>query len=67
MNETENLILRKQELEEEIIKLVNNANLPAFIIRPILNDLYNQVLIQEHQQLEMAKQSKKEEKEENHE
>lgn len=60
MNETENLILRKQQLEESLVELINKADLPAFVIRPILNELCSQVMIQEHQQLDLAIQRKKE-------
>ncbi len=62
MNETENLILRKQQLEENLIELINKADLPAFVIRPILNELCSQVMIQERQQLDIAIQRKKDTK-----
>lgn len=60
MNETENLILRKQQLEENLVELINKADLPAFVIRPILNELCSQVMLQERQQLDLAIQRKKE-------
>ena len=56
------LILRKQQFEENLIELINKADLPAFVIRPILNELYSQVIIQERQQLDIAIQHKKDTK-----
>lgn len=58
--EVEDLILKKQQLEEKIIEFINEANLPAFAIKPILIDMLEQTAIQERQQLEKAMQHKKE-------
>lgn len=58
MNE---LILKKQEFEQELVNIINNSQLPAFVVRPILNDLLTQVIVQEKQQLDKAVHEKEEE------
>ncbi len=52
--EIEDLILKKRQLEDEIIEVVNKANLPAFIVKPILMEMLQQATIQEEQQLQQA-------------
>ena len=65
----EELILKEREFKEKIIEVINNSNLPAFIIKPVLKDLFEQVNTLEQQQYEKAleikeKQNKKEKLEE---
>ena len=60
MKEVENLILRKQQLEENLVELINKSGLPAFVISPILKELCTQTIMQEQQQLDLAMQRKKE-------
>ncbi len=36
-------ILIVEETRQAIIKLINDSNLPAFIIEPILREIYNEV------------------------
>lgn len=57
----EEIILRKKEFEEKIVNLINEANLPAFIIKPIIKDLFEQLNVLEQQQFEQALKNKKEE------
>lgn len=57
------IILMKREFEEKLVKLINESNLPAFILKPIIKDLFEQLNIVEQQQLEQAQRNKKEEKE----
>lgn len=59
----EEVILIKKEFEEKLVKLINESNLPAFILKPIIKDLFEQLNIVEQQQLEQAQRNKKEEKE----
>lgn len=59
----EEVILIKKEFEEKLVKLINESNLPAFILKPIIKDLFEQLNILEQQQLEQAQRNKKEEKE----
>lgn len=57
----EEIILMKREFEENLVKLINESNLPAFILKPIIKDLFEQLNIAEQQQLEQAQKNKKEE------
>lgn len=59
----EEVILIKKEFEEKLVKLINESNLPAFILKPIIKDLFDQLNILDQQQLEQAQRNKKEEKE----
>lgn len=60
-------ILKERELRENIVEIINKSKLPAIIIKPILNDLLNQVnsLVEQQYQeaLEKQEQMKKELKE----
>ena len=60
----EEVILIKKEFEEKLVKLINESNLPAFILKPIIKDLFEQLNIVEQQQLEQAQKNKKEDKQE---
>ena len=61
------LILKEREVREKIVEIINNSNLPGIIIKPILNDLLNQVNLLVEQQyneaLKKQEQMKKEIKE----
>lgn len=68
----EELILKERKTREELVQVVNNAGLPAFILKPILKDLFEQVNVLEKQQYEQAvwnaehkKENEKKEKKEN--
>ena len=50
----EELILKEREFKENIVQVVNNSKLPAFIIKPILKDLFEQVNVLEEQQYRKA-------------
>lgn len=56
----EELIVKQRDLYDEIIKVINEKNLPAFIIKPIIKELYEQVQISEQQQYEIALKNKRE-------
>lgn len=57
----EEIILMKKNFEENLVKLINESNLPAFILKPIVKELFEQLNIIEQQQLEQAQKNKKEE------
>lgn len=38
------LILKKKELEENLVKLINESEVPAFIILPIIEKINNQLI-----------------------
>lgn len=61
------LILKEREVREKMVEIINNSNLPAIIIRPILNDLLNQInpLVEQqyNEALKKQEQMKKEIKE----
>ena len=46
------IILKLKELEEEIIKLINCSEIPAFILKPMFEKLLNQLQIIEQEELE---------------
>lgn len=64
----EEIILRERELRDTIVQIINKANLPAFIIKPIIKELYEQIIMLEDKQYELAQEKvhnmeEKEEKE----
>lgn len=44
-------ILKIKEVEEEIVKIINNSKLPAFILKPIIEKILRQIEILEEQEL----------------
>ena len=60
----EEIILMKKEFEENLVKLINESNLPAFILKPIVKELFEQLNIVEQQQLEQAQKIKKDKEDE---
>lgn len=56
----EEVILMKREFEEKLVELINESKLPAFILRPIIKDLLEQLNLLEQQQLEQAQKIKEE-------
>lgn len=66
----EEIIIKERELRENLIQLINNSGMPAFILKPIIKEIYDQVINIENQQYEEAKQkinAKQEKKGENNE
>ena len=39
----EELILKEREFKVKIVELINNSSLPAFIIKPTLKELFEQI------------------------
>lgn len=57
------LTLTINETHEEIVKIINNSNLPAYILKKILEDIYKQIEILDNQEIEnYKKESEKNEK-----
>lgn len=52
----EELIIKERQFREDLADVVNNSNLPAFIIKPIVKDLFEQLSMLEQQQYEMAQE-----------
>ena len=67
----EELIIKERKAREDIVQVVNNAKLPAFILKPIIKDLLEQISLLEEQQYEQviakteAKKNKKEKENKN--
>lgn len=55
------LILKEREFKEKIVETINNSKLPAFILRPMLKELLDQIVLLEQQQYEQALETKKKE------
>lgn len=59
----EELIVKEREFKENLVKLINESGLPAFIIKPTLKEIFEQITVLEQQQFEEAKNNQvKEEK-----
>lgn len=57
-----NIILAERKFKEDIIKLVNESNLPAFILKNSVKEIYEQLVQAEQAQYENAlKEQEKEE------
>ena len=54
MNKPFTLIV--QETEEQIVKIINESNLPAYVLKQILKELYQQVEQLEINEIETYKQ-----------
>lgn len=62
----EELIVKEREFREKLAQVVNESGLSAFIIKPILKELFEQVMVLEQQQYEQAQDTIKKEKEKKH-
>lgn len=54
----EELILKEREVREKIVETINNSGLPAFILKPIFKEMYDQISMLAGQQYEEAKNNK---------
>lgn len=50
----EELIIKEAEYREKIAQLTNQMNLPAFILKPVIKDLYDQLCNIEQEQYRQA-------------
>lgn len=47
--------LKIVEFEDELVKLINKYNLPAFIMHPVMDRILNKIIQLEQEQYEAAK------------
>jgi len=59
----QNIILKERELREKLAEVVNDSGLPAFILKPIVKEMYEQLINIEQQQYEEALESKEKRRE----
>lgn len=55
--------LQVQETEEQLVKTLNNSNLPAYVLKNILKELYQQIEQLELNEIEEYNKSQKKKKE----
>lgn len=60
----EDLILKEHEIKEKLIDLINSSELPAFILKPIIKELYEQLNVLAKSQYEEAVKLKKQKEDE---
>lgn len=58
------LILKEREFKKNIVNMINTSGMPAFILKPIIKELYEQLNLLEQKQYEDACIKKKNEEEE---
>lgn len=56
-------IIKLKETEEKIINLLNSSDIPAFVLKPMVEKIYRQLEILEQQEYEKEKQSYQEQTE----
>ena len=63
----EELLMNERKLREDLATLINNCNLPAVMIKPIIKELFEQLVQLEEQQYQKAleEQNKNREEEQN--
>ena len=55
------LTLQVQETEQEIVNTINKSNLPAYVLKQILKDIYQQIETIEQQEIEEYQKKESEE------
>lgn len=61
----EEIILKEREVREKIVETINNSGLPAFVLKNIIKELYDQLSNIEQQQYEEALKIKENKKSKN--
>lgn len=61
------LILKEREFKENMVDMINASGMPAFILKNIIKELYDQLNIIEQQQYEEALKNKEKTEEDKHE
>lgn len=56
------VILKEREVKEKIVETINSSGLPAFMLKTILKDLFEQLNVIEQQQYEEAIKNKEKKK-----
>lgn len=51
----EELIIKEREVKEALMNVINSSNLPAFILKSMLKEFYEQISKLEQQQYAQAK------------
>lgn len=51
----EELIVKEQEIRESLVKVINESKMPAFILEPMIKELYEQITKAKEQQYNEAK------------
>ena len=59
------LILRVKDTENRIVAIINNSNIPAFILKSSIEKIYNQLVQLEQQEYAIAIENEKKEASEN--
>lgn len=49
------LILKKKEIEEQIVKMINESGIPIFILKNSIEKIYNQLISLEQKEFDTAK------------
>jgi hypothetical protein len=49
--------IKVQELKEELVDLINDSGLPAFIVEPIVKDIYEQIIQAKNQEYTKDKEN----------
>lgn len=57
------LILKEREFKKNIVNMINTSGMPAFILKPIIKELFEQLNLLEQKQYEDACIKKKNEEE----
>lgn len=52
----EELIIKERKTKEALITIINESGLPALILKPILKELLEQIIMLEPQQYEQSRQ-----------
>lgn len=55
------LVLKVKEAENRIIATINNSQLPAFIMKPIIEKVYNQLINLEQEEYALALEKERKE------
>lgn len=48
------IILKLKDFEEKVVNLINESELPAFMVRPAIEKIYNQILMNEQKEVNTA-------------
>ena len=57
----EELIIKETEFKQELVNAINNSGLPAFMLEPMLKDIYEQVQREKERQYQEAVMAKEKE------
>lgn len=52
----EEVVIKDMEFKQKLVGLVNESELPAFILKPIFKDIFEQLNLLEHKQYQQVKE-----------